>query len=691
MSNFKNRLTFIIVVLCFIILALFSGLFNLQVINGEEYSAQSKGRISARVTQKAPRGEILDRNGEMLVSNRSGYSIMLQKTLSTSDELNRKFLNIINVLEKYGYSYTDSLPISEYPYEYIFIDENNNGSSDDERQTWFSKRTRITDDMSADEAMSIYCNDVYKISDEYTDKEKRKIVGIRYDSDINGFSISQPFKIAEDVGLDVVTELKERQNEFDGVLVTEEYYREYEQKDIAAHIIGGIGKMNAEEYEAYYEKGYGYNDMIGKRGVEKLFEEYLRGRDGVEVVGLDNDEASQEQSQQAIPGHYVMLTIDSELQRTCEQSLKKWINKISSDGEKREDKNGADSNAGAAVVLDIKNGDILACASYPSYDPEKFNSDYNELASNPDNPMWNRALNGTYTPGSTFKPLVAIAALETDTVGLNEIVECEGVYTFYEDYQPKCWIWTDRKQTHGPINITKAIEHSCNYYFYEMGRRLGIDTIAQYAKEFGLGEPTGIELGEEKGNMSSKEYKKKIATNDYDKTWYAGDTIQAAIGQSYSYFTPIQLANYIAAIANGGVRYKTHILKSIHSSVDGSTIYQPEPEVIGNIDIKPENLNAVKAGMLGVVDEGSASAIFENYREKIGGKTGTAQIGKNKSNNALFVAFAPFDEPEIAVAVVIERGVKGENAANVAKDIFDKYFEESDISFENVNIGELIP
>ena len=691
MNDFKYRLVVISVVLSFVMIALFVGLFNLQIINGEEYSAQSEGRISAKVTKKAPRGEILDRNGELLVSNREGYSVMLQKTISTSDEINRKFLNIINVLEKYGYSYIDSLPITNYPYEYSFNDDNNNGSNDDERQKWFSERTKITEDMSAEAAMSIYCDVVYKISDEYTNEEKRKIAGIRYDSEINGFSISQPFKIAEDIGLNVVTELKERQNEFEGVLITEEYYRNYEQKDIAAHIVGGIGKMNAEEYDIYSDKGYGYNDMIGKRGVEKLFEEYLRGSDGLDVVGLETGDNSDEKSQQAVPGHYVMLTIDSELQRTCEQSLGKWINKIAEEGKKREDNNGADSNAGAAVVIDIKNGDVLACASYPSFDPETFNSNYNELAQNPSNPMWNRALNGTYTPGSTFKPLVAVAALETGIVGLNEIVECEGVYTFYEDYQPKCWIWSDRKQTHGEINITKAIEHSCNYFFYEMGRRLGIDTIAQFAGNFGLGEPTGIELGEEKGNMSSKEYKKKIATNDYDKTWYAGDTIQAAIGQSYSYFTPIQLANYISVIANGGIRYKTHILKSVHSSVDGSVIYKPEPEVIGKIDIRPENLNAVKAGMLGVVDEGSASAIFADYKEKIGGKTGTAQIGKNKSNTALFVAFAPFDEPEIAVAVVIERGVKGANAANVAKDIFDKYFEKSDISFENVNIGELLP
>jgi len=696
----KGRMLSLIAVLTIIFIALVVRLFNLQIINGESYYEQSKKRTSATVTQKAPRGEIMDRNGMLLVSNREGYSVFLQKTLCTTEELNKKMLGILNVLEKYGYNYTDTLPISFYPYEFDFKDENNNGSVLDEREKWFSKRKKITNDMSADEIIRYYCENEFDISDEYSQEEKRKLVGILYDSNMNGFSISQPFKIAEDVTLDVVTELKERQNEFDGVLITQEYYRNYEQSDIAAHILGGIGKMNADEYEELSEKGYGYNDLIGKRGVEKLFENFLKGKDGKQVAGLEEDikgEAENGQKfgtteEEAVPGNYVLLTIDSQLQRTTEKSLAYWISEISKKGGDPKLKRGGDANAGAAVVLDIKNGDVLACASYPTFNPETFNSDYSSLASNESKPMWNRALSGTYTPGSTFKPLVAIAALEEGVAGINEIIRCEGVYKFYEDYQPKCWIWSDNHKTHEDLDISQAIKFSCNYYFYEMGRRLGIDNIASYAKRFGLGEVTGIEFPEEaSGNVSSREYKKKIATTEYDETWYAGDTIQTAIGQSYSYFTPIQLANYISAIANGGTRYKTHILKSVRSSVDGSVVYESKPEITGKLDIKPENLAAVKRGMLGVVDEGSASAIFENYKVSIGGKTGTAQIGKNVSDNALFVAFAPFDAPEIAVAVVIEHGVKGANAAYVARDIFDKYFEKSQ-NIENSDIiGELLP
>ncbi len=685
----KYRIRLLILALIIILIVIFVRLFNMQVINSEEYVEQSKKRVSATMTQKAPRGEIMDRNGEVLVSNREGYSVMLQKVICTNDELNDKMLKISKVFEKYQNPYMDSLPISSYPFEYTFADNNGNGETLDEKELWFSKKKKIKATMTADEVINYYCDNVFYVDEKYSDDEKRKIVGMRYDMSMNGYSISQPFKIAEDVGLDIITELKERQNEFEGIIVTQEYYRNYEQKDIAAHILGGIGKMTAEEYEKYSQKDYGYNDLIGKRGVEKLFEEYLRGEDGIQTVGIN--ESEEDVNEDAIPGNYVQLTIDSSLQRAAENSLKLWIEKIAKSGGKPEDNKGGDANAGAAVVIDIKNGEVLACASYPTFDPSTFNADYDKLASNESKPMWNRAVSGVYTPGSTFKPLVALAALEMGVVSLDEIIECEGIYKFYEDYQPKCWIWSSEHETHGEIRISEAIEFSCNYFFYELGRRLGIDNIASYAKEFGLGEKTGIEFSEEKGNVSSREYKKKIATTDYDASWYAGDTIQTAIGQSYSYFTPIQLANYIAGIANGGTRYKTHILKSVRSSVDGSVIYEPKSEILGSTEISPQNLQAVKKGMLGVVEEGSASGIFDDYVVTIGGKTGTAQIGKNVSDNALFVAFAPFENPEIAVAVVIEHGAVGRNAAFVARDIFDAYFAKVDNSSSNAIIGELLP
>ena len=683
MFDDKNRFRVIIGLIIAIIVALFVRLIYLQGIKGEEYYEQVTHRLNSTFSVKAPRGKITDRYGKPLVTNRLGYSIKLKKTDATNDEINRSLLNVVNVLLECGYSYSDTLPISEYPYEFTFIDENMDGSSEDEKAKWFSQKKKITKDMSATAVLEYYRDNVYNISDDYSPNEVRKIVGIRYDADMSEFSALYPYTIYQDVNVDVITKIKERQKEFKGIEIEKEYFRVYNEGDLAAHILGGIGKIGMEEYETLKDSGYGYNDLIGKRGVEKEYEKYLKGEDGVE----SEDEDIKQKTPKA--GDYLVLTLDTDLQRAAEESLERRITDIAKSGGDPKEKKGGDADAGAVVVLEVNSGAVLACANYPSYDPARFNADYKALIENPANPIWNRAISGGYAPGSTFKPLVALAALEDEAVTMDELITCEGIYKFYEDYQPKCWIWSSGKN-HGDINVTDAIKYSCNCYFYEAGRRVGIDAINAYAKKFGLGSVTGIDLaGEEKGNISNPEYKKKIEKEN--QKWYPADTIITAIGQSYSYFTPIQLANYIATIANGGTLYKTHLLKSIRSTADGDVVVDYEPEVMGQVDISPENLEAVKWGMYGVVDEGSASGIFENYSIPIGGKTGTAQVGKNVSDNALFVAFAPFDKPEIAVAVVIEHGVKGENAALVARDIFDEYFRR-DFEVGVLDIeGELLP
>ncbi|MBR4723534.1 MAG: penicillin-binding protein 2, partial [Clostridia bacterium] len=357
-------------------------------------------------------------------------------------------------------------------------------------------------------------------------------------------------------------------------------------------------------------------------------------------------------------------------------SLERNIKNIAAQGAQNGHQNhGEDACAGAAAVIDVNTGEVLALATYPNYDPQTFSKDYELLSQDDAKPLWNRAISGAYTPGSTFKPLTAIAALSTGAITANETITCEGVYRFYEDYQPKCWIWSEQHLTHGPINVSQAIVESCNYFFYETGRRTGINAISEYARKFGLGEKTGIELTEEvSGNVSSPEYKKTLYKDEKEQKWVAGDTIQTAIGQSYSSFTPIGLANYIASIANGGNRYKVHIIKSVRSSKDGSSVYEEKPTIIENVNVPEDILKTVKRGMLGVTDEGSAKQIFDGYPINVGGKTGTAQISKKSSNNALFVSFAPFEKPEIAVAVVIEHGYRGANAAYVARDIYDEYF-----------------
>ncbi len=682
----KRRILILKIAVTLMMCLIIARLFSLQVIHGVGYRAMSVQRITTTTVAKAPRGEILDRYGRPLITNRTGYSLKMQKTGMKSKEFNAMMLNLLNILKECGFSYEDSLPITFAPFEFGFRDENGDGSFEDEKEAWFSKRKKITDSMSASDIIKYYRKNVYNIDDSYSDDDARRIIGIRYDQDIGGLSATNPFTLAEDIDMTVVTKIKEHSGEFPGVYISTEYFRTYEYETLAAHILGGIGKMNKEEYDSLKSKGYGFNDMVGKRGIEKIEEEFLKGTDGKKNVmkDLTDDADVTLEDIPAVPGNYVTLTIDADLQRAAEESLEKRINEIAAGG--------AGANAGAAVVLDISNGDVLACANYPAYNPQTFNKDYSELVANPAKPIWNRAISGTYTPGSTLKPLIAIAALESGAVGLDEKLECNGIYDYYEDYKPKCWIWTAQHRTHGKLNVTGAIENSCNCYFYEAGRRCGIDKMDEYAKKYGLGEVTGIELSDEaKGAMSSPAYKEKIAGEYGDKKWYAGDVIQTAIGQSYSFFTPIQLANYVAAIANNGTLYKTHIVKSIRSSVDGKIVKETEPTVLNTIDVSDKTLEAVKRGMYGVVDEGSASAIFKDYPVGIGGKTGTAQVGKNKSDNALFVAFAPYDNPQIAVAVAVEKGEKGYNAAYIARDIFDEYFDINKNRDNSINLSELLP
>ncbi len=682
MPNSKARFIILRIIIAVMLAAIVWKMFDLQITKGDQYLEVANNRLTTNIVEKAPRGEILDRYGTKLVSNKVGYSVVMQKTDMKDTELNEVINNLVNILISTDCEYYDNLPISSAPYEFDFKDENEDGSTDDEREAWFKENKRlknaVNENMSAENIMQIY-KKLYNVSDSYTEDEQRRIIGIRYEAEQSGLSQTTLFTLADDISVDAVTQIKENQDEFRGFAVINNYVREYNYPGLATHILGRTGKISAEEYESNKDLGYGYNDIIGKQGIEQWGEKYLRGTDG--TTGTTKDVSGNDitvlSDTAPVPGDYIVLTIDSDLQRVAEESLEKTITSIrNSSGVKAKD--GADCNAGAAVVLDIKTGDTLALASYPTYDMSRFNEDYESLIENDARPMVNRTVSGLYSPGSTFKPLTAIAALESGNLTTNEIIEDQGVYKYYKDYQPSCWIWNEYQMTHGKQNVVSAIENSCNYFFYEVGRRMGIDTLNEYAKKFGLGEKTGIELSEETaGHMANPDYKKQVVSNITSSDWYDGDTLQAAIGQSYSLFTPLQLANYAATIANGGTRHKVNLVKTIRSSVDGSVVKEFGPEVEEQVDIDENTLNSIKQGMKRVVDEGSAAEIFANYGIQVGGKTGTAQVGDG-SNNAVFIAYAPFDDPQIAVSVVLEHGVRGTNAAQVAKDIFDKYFNLTD-------------
>ena len=688
MPNSKYRFMILKIVMAVMVVAIFARLFELQIIDGRKYLETANARLSTSVTTKAPRGDILDCYGNPLVGNKVGYSVVIRKSDIDNDELNNVISKVVEILYTTGSSIDDSLPISETtPYSFTFEDKNNSGSTDDEKEQWFESNKYIdkyiNSSMSADDVMYTY-QSIYGVSGSLYDEHIRRIIGVRYEADVNGYSASTPVTIATDIDISAVTQLKELRDYLPGIDISEDYVRTYNYPGLATHILGRVGKISSEEYEANSSKGYGINDIIGKQGIERWAEEYLRGKDGMKgtSTNIDGEDVELIEEVDPVPGNYIMLTIDKDLQETLEKSLESKIKSI-----------GNDCNAGAAVVLDVNTGDCLAMASYPTYDMSRFDEDYASLIENKSNPMINRAVSGLYSPGSTFKPLAAIAGVQTNNLSLNETIECTGVYRYFEGYQPVCWIWSENHLTHGKQNLTEAIENSCNVFFYELGRRLGIDKLDEYAKKFGLGEYTGIELTEEaSGHMASPEYKAEVVEDVVSRDWFDGDTIQAAIGQSYSLFTPVQLANYCATLANGGTRYKVNLIKSIRSSVDGSLVEEFKPQVEEEIDISEEALQMIHDGMKKVVDEGSASSIFEGYPIQVGGKTGTAQLGSG-SNNAIFMAFAPFDDPKIAVAVVLEHGVRGTNAGQVARDVFDAYFfpETDENSADQTNNYDLTP
>ena len=672
----KNRvISRYIVIWIFLAVAVFFcvwRLVDLQIINGEKYMQLSLNRVSSNLVIKAPRGEILDRYGRPLVNNRIGYSVLLQKTDISNDEFNELIYNLTHILDSEYIEYITSMPVTNYPYQFNFTDDNDSGDSEDEKAAWL-KGKKFSADATAEHVVNEYAKK-YKISaDKYTPEQIKSIIDMRYELEQRGLSTTMPCVIAQDVDINLLTKVRENKEKLPGVTVTTNYIRNYVEGDLAAHILGRIGVIYEDEYQQLKTKGYTLNDLVGKQGIEKVFEDSLRGIDGMQSVQRSINGELVEITAERLPvaGENVVLTLDSNLQKAAEDSLKSNIHKIASQGGA---KTGADCVAGAAVVLDVSNGDVLASATYPTYNPATFNQDYSQLASNPAKPLINRVISGTYPPGSTFKMLPSVAGLEEGIITPTTTIVDQGVFKKYPGQQPACWIWNDRRATHGAINVSKAIEVSCNYFFYELGDNLGIDKMLSYARLFGFGEKTGLELSNEEksGTLASPQVKEKIEPNN--KKWYPGDTIRFAIGQSYNAFTPIQLANYVATLVNGGNRYQTRLVKSTHSLTDSKLSKEYPPTVLSTVKMKDSTVVAIANGMKNVVEQGTASSIFgSDYQIAIGGKTGTAQVG-NGSPHAVFVGYAPFDNPQIAVCVVLEHGAKGGNAAYVARDIFDAYF-----------------
>lgn len=663
-----NILTILVYIVGIVLLA---QLFNLQIVHGEEYRETSNTKLTRESVLKADRGSIKDSSGTMLASVDAQYSIVLYKTKVSNDTLNTTILKLLNILSTNSDSYVDNFLIDVNPYRFKLEEE--------ESQKKWKKANNINEDATAEEAFNYFKNK-YDITFDNVE-DIRKILAIRYEISYKGYSSTKSIEIASNISRQSLEQIKERNAEFSGVEVVETPVRVYPLKTTASHILGRIGRIESSELEGN-EDIYNQNDIIGKSGIEYVFEKYLKGTDGVKQIDMNVDGTITDEyvSKEAVSGSDVILTIDSKLQAVTEQALADNINKIANHGFSQEN-NPAD--AGAAVVLNVKTGEVIAMASYPDYDPSAFvngidTNTWNYYINGDTKPLENKAISAMYSPGSTYKMATALAGLETGTITPKTKINDTGVFRKYNSSW-KCW----NRYGHGYLNVSQAIEHSCNYFFYDLGDRLGIDNLAKYSYYLGLGHKTGIELkGEIDGVLASNEIAKQE-----NRVWNPGETISAAIGQSYNTFTPLQMAKYVAMIANRGKNLDVTIVKSIINP-DGSEISRDEYESYVNeklglqqenveeMSFKEENIEAILEGMRGVTSEsgGTAYSTFKNFNIEVGGKTGSAQTGVQGKTNAWFVGFAPFDDPEIAIVVFVRNGGHGSYTAEVARDIIAQYF-----------------
>lgn len=668
MQWLRNRTNIIILLVCTALLGIVVRLTKLQIVQGDDYRQQSENRLVSNMPLPAPRGEILDRYGRPLVTNRMGFSIQFQKSGLEDAELNAVILDLVGVMEEKGEEYLDSMPLSADGSAFLFSEYE--GEERDKKIADFLEDHDM-EGLDAPAALEAFCTE-YGIDAGYTTEQKRKIAGVRYEMQTRAFSANNPYTFATDVSLETVTLIREQNRRFKSVSIITAPTREYVYDNLASHILGRVGVIYAEEYEELKDEGYGMNDIIGKDGMEKYLEPYIRGKDGRSSVEqtLEGRTTVISEEVPAVPGNNALLTIDLDLQRVAEESLENTIASIRQAGERRADKRGAAAKSGSVVAVDVNTGEVLAMASYPDFNPKTFNEDYAAMYNDPVKPMFNRAISGSYPPGSTFKMLTSIAGLEEGVITPDEVIVDKGVYQYYGQ-SFNCWIYTDTRGTHGPETVSDALRDSCNYYFYETGRRLGVDKLVEYGKQFGMGEYTGLEIeGETKGVLASPDYKQRV----FDEQWYPGDTLQMAIGQSFTLMSPVQIASYVATVANGGTRYKTHLLKTVRSYDTGEEMVAPTGEVYNTVEMQDSTYHAVTQGMREAAqDAGTAGTVFGDFPIEVCAKTGSAQVSTGVANG-VFVAYAPYEDPQIAVAVVVENAGSGNSIAPVARDIFTEYF-----------------
>ena len=677
-----GRVAGLVILILLLLTVYLVALYKLQIIEGEaNYNRSSELTNTERVVTAA-RGNIYDRYGRTLVSNEETYNLKIDTDkLFANDDPNSVILELVHMVQGYGDEYTDDLPITMTPpFEY---DPDMTAIQRTMLDAYYV-RQEIDPNSTAVELMS-YMRTRYNIDNSYSAEEMRIIAGVRYSINVRYAVPTADYIFVEDASMKLISSIME--NKLVGIEVERAYSRKY-GTEYAAHILGYTGLMTQEEYEKYSLLNYSTDAMVGKDGVEYAFENYLHGKDGrvIETRNSAGTVLATVYEEEPEPGNHVYLTIDSVLQEQTERILangvsilKQNIAQKRAEGTARGDYNvdlKDEITGAAAVVVNVKTGEPLAMASWPTYNVATILEDYQDLLEAENAPLFNRTLMGTYAPGSTFKPCTAIAALTMGIVNTEDKIKCEGVYTRYaaEGYAPECWIWNSTKDhlTHPEENVTTAIRDSCNYYFYSIGNYLGVDDLGKFAANFGLGEYSGIELVEAKGNMSNQANHMDYAGTE----WRIGDTLQAAIGQSDSVFTPIQMAEYCATVANSGTRYSASILKSIRNYDYSEKLYDREPTVMSTVESAEYNWAAVHEGMWQVlndyINEKNVN-VWVDCQWRVAGKTGTAQKGEGIQNDGIFMCYAPYKDPEVAIFVVVERGGAGADVQFIARHIMDAY------------------
>ena len=659
----SGRTTLAIILVIAVMLGFGAQLYDIQIKNNEYYAAQNNTVKTYTVPLEAARGEIVDRNGNPLVTNRQGNSIVLNAAYFPSSdenaERNKIVYNLLMLFRKNKEEYARNLPLKLKNGKVVFFTEKDDDNFEADIATMKNKDMFNLQSYATAQNCFDAMVEKYELEDyleKYGIKTVLELGNIRYELTRLLFSVSNPVTIADDVSDRTVAQIKENLDLYRGADVRVVAYREYTDSTLAPHILGTVRKINAEEYERLKPEGYGITDEIGESGIESAMEPYLRGTAGEKTVTIDGDgNVSEEITKEPVQGDTIVLTIDKDLQELTQKRLREVCRKVS-----------ISHSTGAVVVEDCNNGEILAAASYPTFDLNDYYTKYKQLTKERNTPLYNRFAMGTYAPGSTFKPMMSLAALEEGVITESTTFNC-GKFMKVADHTFKC------TGSHGGENVRTALRDSCNIFFYNCAQRLGIDRMNTYGKMVGLGEKTGVEIPEAKGILAGPEYRKRYGT-----LWAPGDTVQAAIGQSDNLFTPLQLCNYAATIANGGTRYSMHFVKSRISRATGA-VSETSITPVGNISVKSKNIKIVQEGMRLVATEGGPSRVFANLKTKVACKTGTSQVVIKgvKHNNGFLITFAPYENPEISVASAIEMAGSGTSTAIITKSVIDYYYNHN--------------